>query len=196
MILNDPHSYQDFQLQAESKAILMPQQKILIDVLFYWKMDWSIFLVFMKDSWSTGFFPASARKDTPFSGFFFQVKEVLLHLFQLKQSIQFSAEIFWQALEHVRDSRWNDVCRMFPEDRAEIPGCKGRAPGSNALMLRTAVKVAILLRSGFNKTDGMFLPHLLKGIQHTQQFLHVPQFHLKFLAMRASSLDIGKFSSW
>ena len=60
-----------------------------------------------------------------FSGFFFQVKEVLPYLFQLKPNqIQFSAEIFWQVLEHVRDSRWNDVCRMFPEDRAGIPAVR------------------------------------------------------------------------
>ena len=126
-----------FQPQAESKAILMPQQKILIDVLFYWKMDWLRFLWF---SWKTlhqlDSFQQAPERILHFSGFFFQVKEVLPYLFQLEPNqIRFSVEIFWQVLELVRDSRWNGVCRMYPEDQVGIPGCKEQAPGSNALML-------------------------------------------------------------
>ena len=80
---------------AESTTISMPQQKILIDVVFTEKWIGFDFYGLHENFDQLNSFQQAKERILHFSGFFFQVKEVLPYLFQLKPNqIQFSAEIF------------------------------------------------------------------------------------------------------
>ena len=65
--LNDPHSYHDFSTSSWIKSHFNASTENSNWCSFLMKNGLaSILMVFMKDSWSTEFFPARARKDTPF----------------------------------------------------------------------------------------------------------------------------------